>query len=80
MELVGQGIDLMVAGMAIVFTFLTLLVVCTALMSRLIVRTLPPADAAALSAARDEPGAAAIGADELAAVAAAIDRYRRHRP
>jgi oxaloacetate decarboxylase (Na+ extruding) subunit gamma len=80
MELVGQGVDLMVAGMAIVFIFLTLLVVCTTLMSRLIVRTLPAAGADNVPPAADQPGAAPLEADALAAVTVAIDRYRRRRP
>jgi sodium pump decarboxylase gamma subunit len=75
MELVGQGIDLMVAGMATVFIFLTLLVVCTTLMSRLIVRTLPAAGADNVPPAAANVGAAPLDADALAAVRA-IDRYR----
>ena len=40
--LLQQGATLMLVGMGTVFTFLTLLVVATALMSRLIMKYAPP--------------------------------------
>ncbi len=64
-----EGIRLMLVGMGTVFVFLTLLVVATNLMSRLVARYLPEPEVAV-----GEPGA-----EEVAAIAAAIARYRRER-
>jgi sodium pump decarboxylase gamma subunit len=58
----------MLVGMGTVFVFLTLLVGATAFMSRLVGRCL------------SEPEAAGPGAEEVAAIAGAIARYRRERP
>jgi oxaloacetate decarboxylase (Na+ extruding) subunit gamma len=71
MELVWQGVDLMVAGMVTVFGFLTLLVLATAAMSRLLRRWLPPA--VVPTPARQ---GTAIDAETVAAVTAAIARHR----
>jgi oxaloacetate decarboxylase (Na+ extruding) subunit gamma len=71
MELVWQGIDLMVAGMVTVFGFLTLLVLATAAMSRLLRRWLPPAVVPAPAGQ-----GTAIDAETVAAVTAAIARHR----
>jgi len=56
----------MIVGMGTVFVFLTLLVLAMNLMSRV--------------AARFEPAAPPAGptADEVAAIAAAVARYRKH--
>jgi oxaloacetate decarboxylase gamma subunit len=65
-NLLLQGLELMLVGMGTVFAFLTLLVLATGLMSSLIGR-------------RQEPAAADAGPteEEIAAIAAAIDRHRR---
>ena len=68
-DLLSQGVTLMLAGMGTVFAFLTTLVVVMSLMSSAIVRM-----------QRSDPDAdkaADIGADEVAAIAAAIERHRR---
>jgi len=62
-----EGIRLMLVGMGTVFVFLTLLVAATNIMSRLVARYLPEPDAAV----------AGPGAEEVAAIAAAVTRYRR---
>ena len=62
----------MVAGMGAVFVFLTLLVVATVVMSRLVLRLQPAGgehDAASLSAEEEE----------VAVITAAITRYRNDR-
>ncbi len=63
------GIRLMLVGMGTVFFFLTLLVIATNAMSRLVARYLP------------DPGATVAGpaAEEVAAIAAAVTRYRQER-
>jgi len=60
-----QGLELMRAGMGVVFVFLTALVVVTSLMSRLVLRFQPP-----------DEGSGPTG-EEVAAISAAIARYRR---
>ena len=59
----------MLGGMGTVFVFLTLLVAATNIMSRLVARYLPEPETTA-----GEPGA-----EEVAAIAAAIIRYRGER-
>ena len=61
----------MLTGMGTVFVFLTLLVGATTLMSRLVGRFLPPRSA---DAAQGGPTA-----EEVAAIGAAIARYRGDR-
>ena len=65
-----EGFRLMLVGMGTVFVFLTLLVVATTAMSRLVGRYWPEPEAAV-----DEPGE-----EELAAIAVAVHRYRREKP
>jgi oxaloacetate decarboxylase gamma subunit len=66
-ELFNDGLMLMLVGMSTVFAFLTLLVVATTIMSRLVGRfdNVPPIHAPADDAA------------EVAAVAAAVEHHRR---
>lgn len=76
-NLFSEGLTLMVFGMGFVFVFLTLLVIFTSVMSRLLGRYLPE------PAARPRPQAAVTGVqsdsnnDELIAVlTAAVHKYR----
>jgi len=66
-EIIDQGLTLMLVGMGTVFTFLTLLVIATSLMS-LIIRRMTPASATA--GATDE---------EVAAISAAITIHGRRQ-
>jgi len=59
-----QGFELMLAGMGVVFVFLTALVLATSLMSRIVLRFRPP----------DSP--VGPGEEEVAAITAAIARHR----
>ena len=61
-EVMVQGVQLMLAGMGTVFLFLAALVGATVIMSRLVMRL------------QGEPGPTA---EEVAAIAAAIERHRR---
>lgn len=63
-KLMNEGLTLMLAGMGTVFVFLTALVIVMTLMSGLIRRLQPPADAMT----EDD--------EVVAAIAAAIDRHR----
>ena len=65
-DLLTQGLELMLAGMGVVFVFLTLLVGATTLMSRVVMRFWP-----ANSPPDDE--------EEIAAITAAIARHRSKR-
>ena len=61
--LLAQGVELMLIGMGTVFVFLTLLVLATTLMSRLVMHFQP--------APGDEPNS-----DDIAAITAAIAAHR----
>lgn len=65
-ELLTEGLEIMLAGMAIVFIFLTLLVGATSLMSRVVLRVLPT-------------DALAGQEEDIAAMSAAIARFRHKR-
>ena len=67
-DLLARGLELMLVGMGTVFVFLTTLVCATYLMSTVVQRLSPPAQAA------DPAGS---DADTVAAIAAAIAQYRR---
>ncbi|MBN8411764.1 OadG family protein [Halomonas denitrificans] len=76
-QLVSEGLSLMALGMGFVFVFLTVLVVTTTLMSRVIGRFFPEPVAEA-SAPRSR--AAPTQDDTLMAViAAAVHRHRQKR-
>lgn len=66
-DLIDQGLRLMLAGMGTVFAFLTTLVIAMRIMSGLVQRLAPlPVEVAP-----------AADADEVAAVAAAVEHHRR---
>ncbi len=67
-DLLVEGAQLMVVGMGTVFVFLTLLVLATGFMSRLVLRFQPVA-------AEEEPGE--VRDEEVAAITAAIAEHRR---
>lgn len=62
-DLLGQGLGLMLAGMGVVFVFLSVLVGATALMSRIVMRFQP---------ATGPP----LHDEEIAAISAAIRHHR----
>jgi oxaloacetate decarboxylase gamma subunit len=70
-----QGVELMLAGMGTVFAFLTLLVLSTLLMSRLVRRFAPDAVASADGADAHGPTE-----DEVVAIAAAVAHHRGRGP
>ena len=73
-DLLVEGVRLMVAGMGAVFVFLTLLVLATVLMSRLVLRFQPVA-ATGDVAGRGEAGE--VNVLEVVAITAAIAEHRR---
>ncbi|MFC6669898.1 OadG family protein [Marinobacterium aestuariivivens] len=81
-NLLSEGLSLMVFGMGFVFVFLTLLVIATGLMSKVVTKYAPaPEPKPARKTARQaEPtGAATAKNDELVAViTAAVHKYRSH--
>ena len=70
-ELFGRGVELMLVGMGTVFTFLTLLVLSTSLMTAAVRRFLP--ETSALPAGE---GAPASESELRAVVSAAVTAYR----
>lgn len=73
-QLLADAVSLMVLGMGTVFVFLTLLVFCTTLMSRVIARIVPPAVAPAATLPQ-----APADASLTAVIAAAIHAHRSRR-
>ena len=67
--LLAAGVELMLIGMGTVFFFLTLLVMATGLMSRLVARFAPPV--------LPPSTPVAIADEEVAAISAAIAMHRR---
>ena len=71
-DLLADGFWLMIAGMGTVFVFLTLLVIATILMSRLVLRFQP----VAVDSDAGDGGNIPADSEEIAAIVAAIARYR----
>ena len=72
---IGEGVQLMIAGMGAVFVFLTLLVLGTATMSRLVLRFQPvTAELGGKEIGREQGG---VSDEEVAAITAAITLHRR---
>lgn len=80
-ELLQEGLNLMVFGMGFVFVFLTVLVIATTLMSKMIDRLAPVPAKNNDESPRGASSAPAQNNDELMVViSAALHRYRqRHR-
>ena len=64
-SLIIEGLELMLVGMGTVFVFLTLLVMVTTLMSRMVMRR------------QSKSTASDITDEEIAAITAAVARHRR---
>lgn len=76
-EIMQQGFDLMLFGMGTVFVFLTVLVIATSFMSRIIERFFPEAPAPQVSAARaSAPAAGVTDPKVLAIIQDAITQHR----
>ncbi|MDD2724231.1 MAG: OadG family transporter subunit [Methylovulum sp.] len=76
-ELMSSGIELMFAGMGIVFLFLTMLVFAINMMSALVQRFFPeapPTSVIAPTASSNAPDKATV-----AAIAAAVHQYRKQK-
>tara|TARA_R110002110_G_scaffold415561_2_gene650850 strand:- start:49165 stop:49443 length:279 start_codon:yes stop_codon:yes gene_type:complete len=88
-DIVGQGLELMLYGMATVVLFLALLVVATTAMSGVVTRYFPEPESSASQAlqrlrAGKKPAArsatdSAVHPDRVAAITAAIHQYRADR-
>lgn len=76
-NLVSEGLSLMMFGMGFVFTFLTLLVGMTTLMSKLVTKFEPVPVAAPVKAKRSPSASVEKSDDELVAViTAAVHKFR----
>lgn len=73
-QLLAQAANIMAIGMIIVFCFLTFLIVCVNVMSKVISKYFPDAPAPAKS--KPAPPSAATSPAVLAAVAAAVQQHR----
>ena len=71
-----QGLNLMLYGMGIVAVFLTVLVLLTALMSRLLTRWYPETDKTAALVKHDDND---VDPHIVAVIQAAIDKHRARR-
>lgn len=72
-ELISSGVELMFAGMGIVFLFLTMLVVAINIMSSLVQRFFPDAPIQVTTATTVSSG---IDKSIIAAIAAAVHQHR----
>ena len=78
-EMMSSGVELMFAGMGIVFLFLTMLVVAINMMSSLLQRFFPDAPASQLAAAASM--SSGIDKSIIAAISAALHQHRnKHKP
>lgn len=77
-DIVAQGVELILYGMGTVVLFLTLLVVATAAMSRLMMQYFPDPQppAAPVRPGPGEQTAGAVDRKTVAAITAAIHRHR----
>jgi oxaloacetate decarboxylase gamma subunit len=78
-SLLNQGFSLLIYGIGVVFTFLTLLVILTSLMSKFILRFFPEA-VAEPAAPRRKPAGAQPDAQLITAISAAVHKYRKDHP
>ncbi|WP_407331295.1 oxaloacetate decarboxylase subunit gamma [Enterovibrio sp. 27052020O] len=69
-----QAATLMLTGMAVVFIFLTILIVLVNLMSRLVPEELPPQAASTTTPNQNNNGQ--ISGNTIAAISAAVHKYR----
>ena len=75
-SLVSEGLNLMVYGMGFVFVFLTLLVIVTTLMSKMVNRFLPE-PIAEPKAKASAPQSSGNNDELLAVLTAAVHKYRK---
>ncbi|SHE61983.1 oxaloacetate decarboxylase, gamma subunit [Modicisalibacter ilicicola DSM 19980] len=75
-SLMQEGLSLMAFGMGFVFVFLTLLVMATTLMSRLVMR-FEPAPATEDDASPSSPSDNGTDEQLIAVISAAVRRYRQ---
>jgi oxaloacetate decarboxylase gamma subunit len=75
-SLISEGFALMGFGMGFVFVFLTLLVLMTGLMSRLVTRFAPEPEPVAARRPTPAPASAADQQQLIAVITAAIHQYR----
>ncbi|MCA0901224.1 OadG family protein [Microbulbifer agarilyticus] len=77
--LMQQGLDITLFGMGIVFTFLLLLVICTTIMSRVMTRFFPEAEAAAVRSSAPAASSAAGNARLRKIIEEAVKQHRNRR-
>ncbi len=78
-DLLLEGVELMLIGMGSVFTFLVILVIATTIMSRILGRFFPEAAPAPAAAAARPAAPAAVDAETIAVIGAAIKQHRAKR-
>jgi oxaloacetate decarboxylase gamma subunit len=75
-EVIQQGVDLMLYGMGVVFVFLTMLVIVTVAMSKVVQRWLPEEEGTRPAAGEHE---SEVDARIVAIIQAALDKHRSRR-
>lgn len=78
-SLLNQGLSLLIYGIGVVFTFLTLLVILTSLMSKFILKFFPE-PVAEPAAPRRQPAGAKPNAQLISAISEAVQKYRKDHP
>jgi oxaloacetate decarboxylase gamma subunit len=79
-EMLSSGVEIMLIGMGIVYTFLAVLVMAIGLMSSLIERFFPEQPVAASKPVVGHPSAVDDEAGIIAAITAAVHQYRHKYP
>jgi len=80
-SLLNQGFSLLIYGIGVVFTFLTLLVILTTLMSKFVLKFFPEPIAEPVAPRRQPAGAGAQpDAQLITAISAAVHKYRKDHP
>jgi len=75
-SLLNQGFSLLIYGISVVFVFLTLLVILTILMSKVILRFFPE-PIVEPAAPRRKPAGSQSDSQVITAISAAVHKYRK---
>jgi len=79
-SLLNQGFSLLIYGIGVVFTFLTLLVILTTLMSKFLSKFFPEPVAEPAAPRRQPAAAAQPDAQLITAISMAVHKYRKDHP
>ena len=79
-SLLNQGFSLLIYGVSVVFVFLTLLVILTAIMSKTVLKFFPEPVAEPTASKKPQASASQSDAQVITAISAAVHKYRQDHP